>query len=124
VGRPGAARCSGMWRAAQSLNHSTIATGPWGKSARAAASGIPAAPAPARMAATDQPSNGTFAKVARSSLSFSAVSSIALLLRVSRQRGEVDRIALPLLDKHQQPVVGHPLRVEDAVEMVAFVLHD
>ena len=26
--------------------------------------------------------------------------------------------------KDQQPMVGHPLRVEDAVEVVAFVLHD
>src|SRR6266404_1827086 len=38
--------------------------------------------------------------------------------------GEVDRVALQLLEKNQQPMVRHPLRVEDPVEVVAFVLDD
>ena len=38
--------------------------------------------------------------------------------------GEIDRVALQLLEKDEQPVVGHPLRIKDAVEMVAFVLDD
>src|SRR5216683_2474649 len=122
--RSAAARRSSMARSAQALNHSTISTAPRGKSADAAASSIPAARAPARRAAIDQPSNGTSAKVARSRASFLAMSSIGLLLCVFRQRSEVDGIALPLLEEHQQPVVGHALRIEDAVEMVAFVLHD
>src|ERR1700738_1829774 len=38
--------------------------------------------------------------------------------------GEVDRVALQFLEKNQQPIVRHPLRVEDPVEGVAFVLDD
>ena len=33
-------------------------------------------------------------------------------------------MALQLLDKDQQPMVGHALRIEDAVEVIAFVLDD
>ena len=38
--------------------------------------------------------------------------------------GEVDRVALQFLEVDEEAVVGHPLRIEDAVEVVAFVLHD
>src|SRR5216684_149413 len=33
-------------------------------------------------------------------------------------------MALQLLDKDEEAVVGHALRIEDAVEVVAFMLHD
>src|SRR5436309_7049094 len=118
-----------MARSAQSLNHSTVSIAPRGKSASAVGSSSPAARAPARRAAIDQPSNGTLASVARSKASFPAISSIGSSLFVFRrpgirQPGKIDRIALPFLDEHQQPVIGHALWVENAVEMVAFVLHD
>src|SRR5690349_2673915 len=38
--------------------------------------------------------------------------------------GEIDRVTLQLLEKDEEPVIGHPLRIEDAVEMIAFVLND
>src|SRR5882762_3199047 len=41
-----------------------------------------------------------------------------------RHGGKIDRVTLPLIEEHEQARVGHPLRVENAVEMVAFVLHD
>jgi hypothetical protein len=31
-------------------------------------------------------------------------------------------VPLQLFEKNQQPVIRHPLRVEDAVEVIAFVL--
>src|SRR5206468_14461 len=37
---------------------------------------------------------------------------------------QVDRMALQLLEKNEEAVVGHALRIEDAVEVVAFMLHD
>src|SRR5258705_11039338 len=48
-------------------------------------------------------------------------SSRALL---GEKGGKVDRVALQLLEKDQQAMVRHPLRVEDPVEVVAFVLDD
>src|SRR5438132_11546855 len=36
----------------------------------------------------------------------------------------VDRVALQFLGKDQQAMIGYPLRIENAVEMVAFMLHD
>src|SRR5579885_2270737 len=33
-------------------------------------------------------------------------------------------MALPLLDENEEAVIGHPLRIKNAVEMVAFMLHD
>src|ERR1700730_7242650 len=38
--------------------------------------------------------------------------------------GEVDRVTLQFLEKNQQAMVRHPLRGEDPVEMVAFLLDD
>ena len=37
---------------------------------------------------------------------------------------QFDREARAFLDEHEQPHVGHPLRIQHAVEVVAFVLHD
>src|SRR5262249_31425581 len=51
-----------------------------------------------------------------------AGSSCGCLL--GEKRGEIDRVALQLGEKYQQPMIGHALRVEDAIEVVAFVLHD
>jgi hypothetical protein len=43
---------------------------------------------------------------------------------LGKKGGEIHRVALQLLQEHQKPVIGHPLRVENAVEVVAFMLHD
>src|SRR4029077_17212040 len=40
------------------------------------------------------------------------------------KRRQIHRVALQLFEKSKQPVIGHPLRVQDAVEMVAFMLDD
>src|SRR5438552_1426604 len=110
-------------RSAHRLNHSTSSVGPRGNSATDSAPLMPMSRAPARKAATDQPSNGTLGSVARRSRSFSAASSIASSRDLlSSERRKVDRIALPLLEEHQQPVVGHALRVEDAIEVIALML--
>ena len=37
---------------------------------------------------------------------------------------QIDRVPLQLLEEDEQPMIGHPLRVEDPVEMIALVLHD
>src|SRR5579885_2447741 len=40
------------------------------------------------------------------------------------KRREINRVSLRLLRKHQQAMVGHALRIENAVEMITFVLYD
>src|SRR6516164_3252086 len=41
------------------------------------------------------------------------------------QKGrQIDRMPLQLFKKDQQPVIGHPLWIEDPVEMVTLVLND
>jgi len=37
---------------------------------------------------------------------------------------QIDRMPLQLFEKDEQPVIGHPLRVEDTVEVIAFMLDD
>ena len=36
----------------------------------------------------------------------------------------IDRMPLQLFEKDEQPVIGHPLRVEDTIEVIAFMLDD
>src|SRR5260370_22598921 len=48
-------------------------------------------------------------------------SSCSLL---GEKAGEVERVALQFVEKDQQAMIRHPLRVEDPVEVVAFVLDD
>src|SRR5215469_15155343 len=38
--------------------------------------------------------------------------------------GEVDGMPLQLLEEDEQAMIGDPLRVEDAIEVIAFVLDD
>src|SRR6266702_4735819 len=40
------------------------------------------------------------------------------------ERREIDRMTLQLLEKDEEAMVAHALRIEDAVEVVAFVLDD
>src|SRR5205085_10696490 len=37
---------------------------------------------------------------------------------------QIDRVALQFLEEDEQPMIGHPLRVEDPVEVIALVLDD
>src|SRR5262249_3647170 len=37
---------------------------------------------------------------------------------------EIDGVPLQFLEEDEQPMIGHPLRVEDPVEMIALVLDD
>src|SRR6266850_2948847 len=37
---------------------------------------------------------------------------------------QIDRVALQFLEEDEQPMIGHPLRVENPVEVIALVLHD
>src|SRR5204862_6946528 len=45
-------------------------------------------------------------------------------LVVGKDRGDIDRMTLQFLGKDEEAVLGHALRVENAIEMVAFMLHD
>src|SRR5438552_18277508 len=37
---------------------------------------------------------------------------------------QIDRVPLQFLEEDEQPVIGHPLRVEDPVDVIALVLDD
>src|SRR5215475_11572722 len=43
---------------------------------------------------------------------------------LDQKSGEIDRMPLQFLEVNEEPVVGHPLRIEDPVEMIAFVLNN
>src|SRR5213079_1337434 len=45
-------------------------------------------------------------------------------LILGKDRGDIDRMTLQFLGKDEEAVIGHALRVENTIEMVAFVLHD
>src|SRR6185437_11535963 len=81
---------------------------------------MPSRPPAAAITPPLQPSNGTSRSTAMSSVSRRASSSMALLPR----RLDVDRIARALLVEDEETQVAHALRIKDAVEMVAFMLHD
>ena len=82
--------------------------------------------AAARSAGRDQPSNATSGSIASISAArwLSASGLCITAAPLGEKGGEIDRMALQFLEENQEPVVGHPLRIENAVEMVAFVLHD
>src|SRR5262245_19612252 len=107
-----------MRRSASRLWASIISTAPPGKALRASPRSIPRSRAPASMAVSPQPSKGTWARAASNSFS---CSSPAVFISVLRNRvGAV--AALHLLQEHQLGEIGHAHGIEDAVEMIAFML--
>src|SRR5512145_888115 len=106
-----------MRRSASRLMNSIISTGPPGKAFAASAGLSPRSRAPAIIATPVQPSKGTCASVASSNLRRVSSIGIVRLLRGARPA------ALHLFDENEARQVGHSLRIEDAVEMVAFMLH-
>src|SRR5262245_46889030 len=103
---------------------------PPGKALSARTGSMPTSRAPAISAVCVQPSNGTCGRDAFSSASRWASSSTASALRQRRgflaaDAGGTLRRAMPQLlaeDEHRH--IGHALRIENAVEVVAFVLDD
>src|SRR5215475_3765457 len=91
---------------------------------------IPASRAPARRAVRVQPSNATWPRVALRMASRWASRSIVSPLRqgggfLAADSGcPLGRAVAQLLSEGQQRQVSHPLRIEDAIEMVAFMLDD
>src|SRR5271169_4583950 len=45
-------------------------------------------------------------------------------LPAGEKGGKIDRMALQFFEEDEEPKIGYPPRVENPVEMVAFVLHD
>ena len=78
------------------------------------------------MPARDQPSNGTFGQHRLDQRRALILGERALhpAPSLGEKRRQIDRMPLQLFEKDEQPVIGHPLRVEDPVEVVAFVLDD
>src|SRR4030095_15758255 len=102
---------------------------PPGKACSASAWSMPAARAPAWRAVRVQPSKGTCGKVAFRSASRWASRSMGLALRQFRRLGAADRgrtlghAVSELLGEGERGEVGQARGIEDAVEMVALVLH-
>src|SRR5262245_35064814 len=91
---------------------------------------MPASRAPALRAVCVQPSKGTWGSVAFSTASRWASRSMPSTLRQRRglfaadPGGALRRAMAQLLAEHEHRHVGHALWIEDAVEVVAFVLDD
>src|SRR5262245_61121289 len=99
---------------------------PPGKALSASAWSMPASRAPACRAVRVQPSNGTWGRVAFSSASRSmglALRQFGRLLAADGGRALGHAVA-QLLGEGERGEVGHALGIEDAVEVVALVLHD
>ena len=116
-----------MRRSAQWLKPATKSAAPRGNSASASPTGIPMRRAAARNAGAspaverhvgqhrrDQPLGFALGERAPHPAPCSA----------GEKRRQVDRVALQFFEEDEEAVVGHPLRIEDAVEVVAFVLDD
>src|SRR5690348_6370518 len=119
--RSRSASAATMARSAQRLKAATASRPPPGNSIAASAASMPSRPPAAAITPPLQPSNGTSRSTAMSSVSRRALSSSMPL--VSR-RLEIDRIARALLVEHEEAQIAHALRIKDAVEMIAFMLHD
>ena len=120
-----------MRRSAQRLKPATRSAAPPGNRASASPAGMAQRRAAARSAARDQPSNGTSGSIASINASRWAVGERAVHPGLVSFRpgpleksGEIDRVALQLFEEEHVARVGHPLRVQNAVEMIAFVLDD
>src|SRR6516165_8109170 len=110
---------------AHRLKHATNWAGPLGKRANASAVGIPIRRAAARSAARDHPSNGTSGSIP-SIRAERWLSASGLLMRsLFRQRpSEIGRVALQLFEEDQQTMIRHSLRIQNPIEVIAFMLHN
>src|SRR5690348_4054113 len=112
-------------RSAQSLNAATTSRTPRGNSELSSASVKSTRLAACLSARRLQPSNGTSGSIANTTLSLSARSSMSLRrVGIGIGAADIDRKAHAFFEIHQQPQIGHALGIEDAVEMVAFMLQD
>src|SRR5262245_18547539 len=102
---------------------------PPGNALSASAGSMPASRAPAMRAVCVQPSNGTCSSAAFSRASRWASRSIELAFRQYGGFGGADRrralrqAMAQLFGERQQAEIGHALGIEDAVEVIALMLH-
>src|SRR5215468_2706075 len=102
---------------------------PLGNALSASAGSMPASRAPATRAVCVQPSNGTCSRAAFSRASRWASRSTELAFRQLGRFGAADRgralgqTVAQFFGERQQAEIGHALRIEDSVEVIALVLH-
>src|SRR5262249_9798734 len=102
---------------------------PPGNALSASAGSMPASRAPAMRAVCGQPSNGTCSSAAFSRASRWTLRSTELAFRQFGRFGAADRrralgqAVSQLLGERQQAEIGHALGIEEAVKVVALVLH-